>query len=122
VRIPFNFVGDYRGHSAGGEFVNEHGEKVAYSDGLKFEVDLPDGDVDLVVVRAEKLAKVASFNVGEMAKGQRVELMGVVTSSEYQGQSRISMVVLSAALAQPGLSAVPKPGAAAPVKTSGAAA
>jgi hypothetical protein len=123
VRIPFNFVGDYRGHSAGGEFVNNDGERIEYSDGLKFEVDLPDGDVDLVVVRANKLAEVAAFNLSTLSKGQRVAMVGVVTSSEYQGQSRVSMVVLKADLAEPVAVSMPaaksEPG---PVKSTQSAA
>lgn len=98
ARFPFEFVGDFRGKAAGGDFVNDSGEKVEFSDGLKFEVDLPDGDVELVQIRQSKIDQVASasFDSGSLVKGDRIRFVGVLSSSSYEGSSRVSMRVLAA--------------------------
>jgi hypothetical protein len=83
ARFPFDFVGEYRGHSAAGEFTNDDGEKIGFAEGLKFEVDLPDGDVELVVVRVNKLDAVAEFDATKLVKGERIHFVGVVNVTSF---------------------------------------
>ena len=94
MRFPTEFVGDYRGHSAAGEFRDPDDPErvIEYGQGLKFEVDLPDGDVELVVIRINNLDPVAKFDASKLVKGERVRIAGVVTSGGWGAK----LVVLSA--------------------------
>lgn len=79
ARIPFACRGEYRGVAPAGQFVNNEGEKVEFGPKLKFEVDLPDGDIETLILRQTNLDQVADFNVAEMKKGDQVHIEGVVS-------------------------------------------
>lgn len=80
ARIPVSFEAEYRGAQPAGEFNDEEtGATVGYTAGLRFEVDLPDGDVATVTVRQGKLDQVADFDSAALVKGERVEIVGSVS-------------------------------------------
>jgi hypothetical protein len=79
ARVPFGLTGEYRGVKPAGEWTTPEGEKRDFDAQLRFEVELPDGDVEVLGLRREELDHVADFDVAKMAKGDRVELSGVVS-------------------------------------------
>lgn len=84
ARIPFGCRGEYRGVAPAGEFVNGEGEKVEFGRKLRFEVDLPDGDVETLTLRESDLDRVADFDVAQMKKGDQVQIEGIISyGGEY---------------------------------------
>jgi hypothetical protein len=79
ARVPFALTGEYRGVKPAGEWKTPEGEMRPFDAQLRFEVELPDGDIEVLGLRREELDKVAKFDVEKMAKGDRVELQGVVS-------------------------------------------
>jgi len=76
-RIPFTLDAEYRGRQAeGGEFLNDAGETVQFGPAYKFEYDLPDGEPEVLALREGAVDKAADFDVTELKKGERVELVG----------------------------------------------
>lgn len=79
-RIPFGPIRvEYRGVAPAGEFVNDDRETVAYGPKLKFELPLPDGDVETVAIPQMKLDQVADFDVSKLTRGDEVMIEGVVS-------------------------------------------
>jgi hypothetical protein len=80
MRIPFTTEAEYRGQAPAGSFKDSAtGEEIDYAPGLRFEVDMPDGDVDTWTFRQNRLDEAADFNVGELKKGDKVVLTGDAT-------------------------------------------
>lgn len=97
MRIPFGCEAEYRGQAPEGKFTNqETGEVVEYGPKLRFEVDLPDGDVETITIRLKQLDDVSDFDAGKLKKGERVFLEGVVEEASWEGRTRIRVRVLGA--------------------------
>lgn len=80
-RIPFGPLRlEYRGTGPGGTSIDEEtGREFSWSEGLKFEMPLPDGDVETVLLRVDKLDQAADFDPKSLKKGDEVMVEGVVS-------------------------------------------
>jgi hypothetical protein len=92
MRVPFQTVAEYRGQSPAGTATID-GEAVDYTAGLKFEVDMPDGDVDVWTVRQAKLDEAGDFDSAQLKKGDRVELTGMATVGTRDSERSFIRVV-----------------------------
>jgi hypothetical protein len=79
ARVPFGLIGEYRGVKPAGEWKTPEGEMREFGAQLRFEVQLPDGDIEVLGLRQEELDKVAKFDASKLEKGQSVHLSGVVS-------------------------------------------
>jgi len=78
------FDAEFRGVGRGGEFVNESGENVTFTEGLRFEVELPDGDVSVVTLRSSALDKCSPpIDWKTLKKGDRVRITGEIGGDYY---------------------------------------
>jgi len=84
MKVPFNVSAEYRGTKPGGEFKRD-GVAVEYGPQARFEVDLPDGDVDTWSFAFARLDNVASFDTSKLKKGDRVHLVGIAGESRDNG-------------------------------------
>src|SRR5262245_10160625 len=79
LRIPVTFDAEYRGVAPAGEFKDDSGELVEFSEKLKFEVELPNGDVAIVPVGIQALDKcIPPIDGLALVKGDRVTFTGMV--------------------------------------------
>lgn len=75
LKIPVVVTAEYRGVQAGGEFVNDQGEQIAYGPKLKFEVEDENGDVGLMPLSGTQLDKcVPPFDHTALRKGDVVTI------------------------------------------------
>jgi hypothetical protein len=79
ARVPFGLIGEYRGVKPAGTWTTTEGEQKDFGPQLRFEAELPDGDIEVLGLRQEELEKVAKFDVAKLKKGERVHLSGVVS-------------------------------------------
>ena len=84
IRIPLSLKAEYRGVAPGGDFVNDAGEKIEYGEKLKFEVELPNGDVSIVPVSLKALDEVLAIDAHTLKRGQVVELSGVAAVEYFK--------------------------------------
>jgi len=97
-RVPFGFKAEYRGVKPSGEFLDDGGERVEYGPKLKFEIELPDGDVEVVGISAKSLDKVCEFDCAKLAKGEVLWMEGVVAYGDgYAGIKPMSVRKMTAA-------------------------
>src|SRR4051794_33357911 len=87
IRLPLTISAEYRGVAPGGDFVNDAGEQIVYGERLKFEVELPNGDVSIVPVSLKALDKcVPPIDAKSLKRGDVVELEGVVAVEYFTPQ------------------------------------
>lgn len=86
VQLPFTTDAEYRGKSPAGEFTNDAGEVVPYSDGLKFEVPLAGDDVSILRIRQSRLDEASDFDTSALKKGDMVRLHLVINVPERDGE------------------------------------
>lgn len=90
IRLPLSFTAEYRGVAPSGEFRNDAGEQIAYGEKLKFEVELPNGDVSIVPVSAKALDRATPpIDWKSLKKGDVVELAGVVAVEYFSPHSAV---------------------------------
>ncbi|MFL5845281.1 MAG: hypothetical protein ACJ762_11345 [Solirubrobacteraceae bacterium] len=90
MRIPVTMLAEYRGQAPASQFTaRDTGEVVDLRPMLKFEVEQPDGDVGLIPLRENQLDEAADFDHGKLAKGDLVQLVGVVVLQD-RGSDRDS--------------------------------
>lgn len=79
-RIPFGFRAEYRGVAEGREYTHRGtGEVRTAQTRYKFEVELPDGDVEIVSVGGQSFDQVAGFDVKALKKGDLIWMEGVIS-------------------------------------------
>jgi hypothetical protein len=89
-RVPLSVEAEYRGVAAPYEFKAADGDKVNVGPKLKFEVELPDGDVTLFPVSQSALDNATPpFDAATLKRGDRVRLDGLVNwkGGEPKGDS-----------------------------------
>lgn len=91
LRLPVEFVAEYRGQRPAGSFVDRGtGEHVSYGPALKFEYETADGDIEIVPVRATELDKCEPpFDHAQLKKGDQLSLSGFVVLQD-RGSERDS--------------------------------
>jgi hypothetical protein len=100
-RIPFTVTAEYRGQSPAGSATID-GDTVDYAAGLKFEIPLADGDVDIWSIRQNKLDQAGDFDSAKLQKGDMVSLTGTAVVGQKQGERSFMQVLAATRLAKNG--------------------
>lgn len=75
---------EFRGIGQGGEFRNESGELVTFTEGLRFEAQLADGDVSIITLRSSALDHCSPpIDWKSLKKGDRVRVTAEVGGDYY---------------------------------------
>jgi hypothetical protein len=84
MRVPFMLDAEYRGVAPAGEYTDrETGEVRQRQPVLKFEVAMPDGDVETIELRANACDQAADFDPLSLKRGEYVHVTGVVRDGQY---------------------------------------
>lgn len=96
LRLPIDFVGEYRGQAPGGSF-DRDGETIEYLPKLKFEYEDESGDVVLVPIGLQTLDRCEPpFDASKLKKGDHVRITGHVVLQD-RGSDRDSYLSIRSA-------------------------
>jgi hypothetical protein len=84
MRVPFFVDAEYRGVAPAGEYHDrESGETRQRQPVLKFEVQMPDGDVETLELRGSACDEASDFDPQTLKRGEFVTIAGVVRDGRY---------------------------------------
>lgn len=85
MQVPFILDAEYRGVRPGGSYTDrETGQERPYDPKLKFEVELPDGDVSTLELRAGDIDSLVDYDaLKSLKKGDSVKVAGMIRESRF---------------------------------------